>query len=138
MLPKEVTLAEVPREVLYVLVLMAAVGHAVWNALIKGSGDRVLMMAAIRLVGLLFGLGVLLFIGGPSRASWPWLLTAALGHYAYYALLIWSYGIGEMSLVYPLARGSAPVLLAGLAFLAVGERLSRGQAAGVGLAQSGS
>lgn len=126
-----------PREVLYVLVLMAAVGHAVWNALIKGSGDRVLMMAAIRLVGLLFGLGVLLFVSGPSRASWPWLMTAALAHYAYYALLIWSYGIGEMSLVYPLARGSAPVLLAGLAFLAVDERLSRGQAAGVGLASIG-
>ncbi len=126
-----------PPETLYGLVLAAAVAHATWNALLKSSSDPLLMMASIRAVGLLFGLSLLPFVPFPKAEVWPWLLACAAAHYAYYALLLRCYRHGDMSLVYPLARGSAPLLLAGLSFLAIDERLGPGQIAAVALTSSG-
>ena len=58
---------------LYGLVLLSAVAHAAWNALVKSAGDRLLMMGAIRLVGLTYGLVMLPFVPWPSPAMWMWL-----------------------------------------------------------------
>jgi drug/metabolite transporter (DMT)-like permease len=118
---------------LYGLVLLSAVAHATWNALVKSAGDRLLMMAAIRLVGLTYGLVVLPFVPLPSPVVWMWLAFATVAVFAYYGLLIQSYRVGDMSLVYPIARGAAPVLLALIAFLAIDERLSLLQIAAVAL-----
>src|SRR5712672_456650 len=109
---------------LYGLVLLSAMAHAAWNALVKNAADRLLMMAAIRLVGLTYGLFMLPFVPWPCAVEWMWLALATLAVFAYYGLLIQSYRIGDMSLVYPIARGIAPVLLALIAFLAIDERLS--------------
>ena len=57
--------------------------------------------------------------------------------FGYYVLLIRSYGVGDMSVVYPLARGLAPVLTTVAAFLAIGETLSTGQVAAVALISLG-
>lgn len=122
---------------LYALVLLAAVAHAVWNALVKNAGDRLLMIAMIRLVGLIFGLVLLPFTPWPSPDVWVWLICSAVVHYAYYALLIESYRIGDLSLVYPILRGMSPILLALFAWLAIGERLNLGQMAAVALTSTG-
>jgi drug/metabolite transporter (DMT)-like permease len=124
-------------DLLYGLILLAAVAHATWNALIKSAADRMLMMAAIRLVGLLFGLAVLPFVSWPSYATWILLALAAVATFAYYGLLIESYRIGDLSQVYPLARGSAPVLLALIAFVVIDERLTPAQIAAVALITGG-
>jgi drug/metabolite transporter (DMT)-like permease len=124
-------------DLLYGLVLLAAVAHATWNALIKSASDRVLMMAAIRLVGMLLALAVLPFVPWPSHATWIWLALASITTFAYYGLLLQSYRIGDLSLVYPLARGSAPVLLALIAFVAIDERLAPAQIAAVTLITAG-
>jgi drug/metabolite transporter (DMT)-like permease len=116
---------------LYALVLLSAVAHAAWNALVKSAGDRLLMMGAIRLVGLAYGLVILPFVPRPSATTWMWLAFATVSVFAYYGLLIQSYRIGDMSLVYPIARGAAPILLALIAFLAIDERLGFLQIAAV-------
>jgi drug/metabolite transporter (DMT)-like permease len=118
-------------DLLYGLVLLAAAAHAIWNALIKKAADAVLMMAAIRLVGLVFGLCVLPFAPWPSGSTWILLALACVATFAYYGLLIQSYQVGDLSLVYPIARGSAPVLLALVAFVAIDERLASTQIAGI-------
>ena len=69
-------------DLLYGLVLLAAVAHATWNALIKSASDRVLMMAAIRLVGMLLALAVLPFVPWPSHATWIWLALASITTFA--------------------------------------------------------
>ena len=112
-------------DLLYGLVLLAAVAHATWNALMKSATDRMLMMAAIRLVGLLFGLAVLPFVPWPNSTTWIWLTLASAATFAYYGLLIESYRIGDLSEVYPLARGSAPVLLALIALGSVRKQVSQ-------------
>jgi drug/metabolite transporter (DMT)-like permease len=122
---------------LYTLVFLSAVAHAIWNALLKNAGDRLLMMGAIRAVGLTYGLVMLPFVPWPSAVTVGWLTCATVAVFAYYGLLIQSYRIGDMSLVYPIARGSAPILLALIAFLTIDERLSSLQIAAVTLTSAG-
>jgi drug/metabolite transporter (DMT)-like permease len=122
---------------LYGFVLLSAVAHAAWNALVKSAGDRLLMMGAIRLVGLAYGLVVLPFVSRPSAVTWMWLTLATVAVFAYYGLLLQSYRIGDMSLVYPIARGTAPILLAVIAFLTIDESLSPLQITAVTLASVG-
>jgi drug/metabolite transporter (DMT)-like permease len=128
---------EIAPSFLYALVLLAAVANAVWNSLVKNAGDRLLMMAMIRLVGLVFGLALLPFVPWPGPDVWIWLACSTVAHYAAYALLIESYRIGDLSLVYPIMRGTAPILLALIAYLAIGERLNLGQMAAVALTSCG-
>ncbi|MFL6647316.1 MAG: EamA family transporter [Sulfurifustaceae bacterium] len=110
-------------ELLYTLVLLAALAHAIWNAMVKASHDRLLMIAAIRSVGMLFGVVVVTFTPLPHTESWPYLLAAAAVHYAYYGFVLQAYRVGDLNLVYPLARGTAPLIVAALAALFVGEQL---------------
>lgn len=112
---------------LYGLVILSAIANAVWNALVKSAGDRTLTMVAIRTAGLILGLIALPFVDWPASESWKWLALTAAVMFAYYALLIRSYGVGDMSVVYPLARGLAPVLTTIAAFFAIGETLGPGQ-----------
>src|SRR5258708_22762417 len=116
---------------LYGLVILSAIAHAVWNALVKSAGDRTLTMVAIRTVGMMLGFVALPFVDWPAPESWKWLAVTAVVMFAYYALLVRSYGVGDMSVVYPLARGLAPVLTTIAAFLVIGEALSTGQIAAV-------
>ncbi len=122
---------------LYGLVVFSAIAHPVWNALVKSAGDRTLTMVAIRIAGLVMGLAVLPFVDWPAPESWKWLALTVIVHFGYYALLIRSYDLGDMSVVYPLARGIAPVLTTVTALLFIGEALSTGQMLAVGLISLG-
>ncbi len=123
--------------VLYGLVILSAIAHASWNALMKSAGDRMLTMAALRFTGLTIGLCALPFVDWPAQESWKWLLLTAAVQFGYYVLLVRSYNIGDMSVVYPLARGLAPVLTTIAAALAIGETLNDGQTAAVVLISLG-
>jgi drug/metabolite transporter (DMT)-like permease len=122
---------------LYGLVILSAIAHAVWNALVKSAGDRTLTMVALRTTGMLLGFIALPFVDWPAPESWKWLGVTALVMFAYYGLLVRSYGVGDMSVVYPLARGLAPVLTTIAAFLLIGEALSTGQIVAVAMISLG-
>ena len=96
-----------------------------------------MMMVAIRSVGLILGLCALPFVEWPAAASWKWLALTVLVQFAYFVLLVRSYSIGDMSVVYPLARGLAPVLTTIAAFLFAGEALTAGQVVAVALISLG-
>lgn len=125
-----------PAEAAVAIVLLAALAHAGWNALVKAGGDGFLVLVAIRLVGLVFGAVVLALLPWPAGPSWPWLIAAALIHYAYYVLLTNTYRLGDLSQTYPLSRGLAPLLVAALAWMA-GEALPAAGIAGVALTAAG-
>ena len=122
---------------LYGLVVFSAVAHSVWNALLKSAGDRVLTMVAIRVAGLGLGLAALPFVDWPAPESWKWLGLTAAVMFGYYALLVRSYGLGDMAVVYPLARGIAPILMTLAAFFTIGEALSTAHLLAVGLISLG-
>ena len=125
------------KTLLYSIVLLSALAHAAWNALLKGSHDRLVTLTAFRIVGLCFGVALLPFVQLPAGTSVAWLIGATLAHYAYYALLIQGYRAGDLSFVYPLARGAAPLILTLVAFLTIGETLAGRQVVAVAIICAG-
>lgn len=109
--------------VVVALVLLAAAMHALWNALVKGDGDKTVARAAVLFVGAVFGSILVVTRAMPAREAWPWLLGSALTHGAYYACLLGMYRSGDLGHVYPIARGSAPLLVALGAAVFVSEPL---------------
>lgn len=118
------------------LVLAAALLHATWNLVLKRSARKLTVSWLGLLPGaLLASPGLLLVPGGLaiSRAGWACILATGLLHALYFLFLSEAYERGDLSLVYPLARGSGPLLVALLAPLLLGEGLAPGGAAGIGL-----
>ena len=119
------------------LVLLAAVLHAAWNALVKIGGDRKLMTALVALMSGLVCLPLLFFVVPPDPASWPFILGSVVIHIGYYYGLSEMYETGDFSLVYPLARGLSPLLVAIVASATAGEILDVWQMLGVTLVSLG-
>ena len=117
--------------VVTVIVLASAFMHALWNALVKVDGDRLMAMAVI--MGLTAALSPVLIVLSPPIAaeSWKFLLLSAALNNLYFFLLIESYRVGDLSHAYPLARGSAPLLVALGSAMFAGERLGPWGIAGV-------
>lgn len=103
--------------------LLAAGLHAGWNALIKISGDRVAVMAVVTLAGSLFSLPFLAFVEAPDPGSWPLLALTIILHTGYHFFLSVAYGHGDLGQVYPMARGTAPILVTIGALVFAGETL---------------
>lgn len=100
-------------------VLLAALIHASWNAVIKGGGDKVHGMLVLTFGHAGVGLLMLPFVGFPPQAAWGWLSLSVLIHAAYQSFLALAYSHGDLSRVYPISRGTAPlmVLIYGAFFL---------------------
>ncbi len=110
--------------VVFTVVLLAAVLHASWNALIKAGGDPYLRLAIVNLTQSVVALPLLFVVGLPAAEAWPWLIGSVVTHLVYYFFLAAGYRIGDLSHVYPIARGIAPPLVALGALLIAGEVLS--------------
>jgi drug/metabolite transporter (DMT)-like permease len=115
------------------LVLLAALMHAAWNALLKSSPDRLIELSALNLAAGVLALAALPFVGLPGKEALPYLAATMAVHGAYYGLLLLSYARGGLSLVYPIARGSSPILVAAASGVLIGESLESLQWLGVGL-----
>ena len=115
------------------LVLLAAVLHASWNALVKRSGDSLLSIWCVTLAGGVFAGLFTPWVDFPPRAVWPWLAISVAVHWLYMLSLAQGYRIGHLNQVYPIARGLAPCVVAALAWILVDERLTPRQLAGLAL-----
>jgi drug/metabolite transporter (DMT)-like permease len=118
------------------LVLLAALFHAVWNVAAKGSGgDARFALFSALLVSVLWSPVALWFawdvIGGWGLAQWTIVLASAAVHVSYFLTLLRGYRTADLTVVYPIARGTAPLLSAGVALLLFGEQLSALGAGGV-------
>jgi drug/metabolite transporter (DMT)-like permease len=94
------------------ITLVAAVLHASWNAVAHGIPDRLVGFALIGVAYTVVGGIVAAVVGLPPAAAWPYVLGSALLHVVYTLLLWASYQLGEFSQVYPVARGTAPWVVA--------------------------
>jgi drug/metabolite transporter (DMT)-like permease len=93
-------------------VLLAALLHATWNAMIKGGRDVLLDTAAIVVGAGLVALPFLPLVPLPQPQAWPYIIASVVTHLAYYFLMVNAYRTGDLSLVYPLMRGVAPLITA--------------------------
>ncbi len=105
-------------------VLLAVLGsaflHALWNSLVKTGSSRLGAMVILSVCEVPIGLAVALFRAAPTPTVLPWVAASGLAHFFYKFFLTYAYERGDLSRVYPIARGSAPlvVALASAVFLA--------------------
>jgi len=102
-------------------VLLAALLHAGWNTMIKGGGDVLHDTAGIVFGAMLIALPFLFVVPLPAPAAWPFIAASVTVHLAYYWLMISAYRLGDLSLVYPLMRGVAPLITAVAGIAVLGE-----------------
>ena len=95
----------------FTALLGAAFFHASWNALVKNSADKIKSMLVLTLVHGILGIFVAFFVEFPKLEVWPWLITSAIFHVIYQGCLALAYNSGDLSRVYPIARGTAPILV---------------------------
>src|SRR5216683_5871029 len=119
------------------LVLCAALMHASWNALVKSDSDRLASFGLVMLAGSLMGLAIAPFVPLPTVAAWKWIAASTAIHVFYFFFLLRAYAHGDLSHVYPIARGLGPTLVAIFSDLLVGERVSLQEGLGVGLVSLG-
>jgi drug/metabolite transporter (DMT)-like permease len=119
------------------LTLAAALLHASWNLLLARPKDTESTTAVVLIVGVLAGAPVAFIAWDAHRAVLPYLAGASALQLAYVALLAAAYARADMSLVYPLARGLAPVIVLGISVGALGVTASPAQAAGVACVATG-
>jgi drug/metabolite transporter (DMT)-like permease len=107
----------------FTAVLFAAACHAGWNATIKRTLDPLATTVLISIGAALVSLVAVPFVGLPKTGAWPWVIASIVIHLVYFAALIESYRAGDMGQVYPIARGTAPLLTALASPIFVGERI---------------
>jgi drug/metabolite transporter (DMT)-like permease len=108
----------------FLAVLFAALCHAGWNALIKVGLDPLSTTTLIAIGSGLVAIVLLPLVGLPDLACWPWLFASVFIHLFYFAALIEAYRSGDLVQVYPIARGSAPLMTAAATTFIIGENLS--------------
>jgi uncharacterized membrane protein len=113
------------------LALASAGVHALWNLLLAGASDSITAMAGQLVVSLVAWAPVCLLTWDIDAEALPYLAVASVFQLAYFALLAAAYQAGEMSLVYPLARGGAPLLVALVAAAGFGGSFGALQAVGI-------
>lgn len=108
------------------VVLFAALLHATWNAIVKGSGDKLLTTVLITIFAAAISALLLPFLAVPAPASRPYLIASAVLQTGYFSLVAATYRAADMSLAYPLMRGAAPLIVTLVSAMALGETLSPG------------
>jgi drug/metabolite transporter (DMT)-like permease len=118
-----------------VLVLVAAASHCAWNLILKSETHRAEISLGALVVGVILAIPVFLFypVSAVSAQAWGLIALSAVFETAYVLLLTAAYQAGDLSLVYPIARGTPGLLIVPLSITLLGESLSRGGLLGIGL-----
>ncbi|WP_171174611.1 DMT family transporter [Ruegeria sp. HKCCD8929] len=105
------------------IILSAALLHAVWNAIVKTAADRTTTLGLVAF-GHVIPAGIMvILLPLPSAESFPYILLSTVVHFGYYFMLGKAYQHGDLSVVYPIARGIVPALVSLWAMVLVGEVL---------------
>ncbi|WP_345817082.1 DMT family transporter (plasmid) [Paraburkholderia sp. PREW-6R] len=118
-------------------VLLAAVLHASWNAMLHGNEDRYLSMTWMSIaIGAVSAL-VVMVVPSPASAAWPYIAASGLVHIVYNMTLVRSYRRADLAQAYPIARGSSPLLVTLGAALFAHEAISLLHALGIVMISGG-
>ncbi|WP_110947494.1 DMT family transporter [Pseudomonas bohemica] len=119
------------------LVLLAALLHASWNALLRGGEDRLWSMTIMCVAVAVASAVAALFLPAPAKASWFCVVLSAVLHVGYNLFLVRTYRAGDLGQTYPVSRGSSPVLITLFASIFAGESVSSGALLGILLVSGG-
>jgi len=119
------------------IILSAAMLHAVWNAIVKTAADRTTTLGLVALGHVLPGAVMVSILPLPSPEAFIYIALSTFVHFGYFYLLGRAYQHGDLSVVYPIARGIVPALVSLWAMLLLGEVLPLMVWAGIGLIVTG-
>src|SRR5215211_7814990 len=119
------------------LLLSSAFLHALWNLLLKRSQEKYIAMGWQVIISGVFAFFLLLFTGLPPRSMWSFALLSMGLEAVYFILLSNAYSDHDFSLVYPIARGTAPAFLMIWSVLFLHEKLTAGGVLGISMVVSG-
>ncbi|RAZ89187.1 EamA family transporter [Mesorhizobium hawassense] len=119
------------------LALFAAILHAGWNAFLRTGSDRLWTVTVMSFSATIVAIPLAIFHPLPEASAWPYILLSACLQVGYSLFLVAAYRYGELGQVYPIVRGSVPLLVTLGGFVLAGERLSTHQTLGVILAAFG-
>lgn len=105
------------------IILSAAILHAVWNAIVKTAGDRTTTLGLVAFGYVIPASVMILVLPFPGGGSFVYILLSTVVHFGYYFMLIGFAQHGDLSVVYPIARGIVPALVALWAYLLLDEVL---------------
>lgn len=112
-------------------VLGAALLHASWNALIKTGSNKQTAMLIMTVWQGLIGLAVVVWLPFPSLKVWPWIIGSGLIHMCYQLFLAYAYEQGDLSRVYPLARGAAPMIVLAVSSVFLADEMAGQEVFGI-------
>ncbi len=119
------------------LALVAAILHASWNAFLRTGADRLWSITVMSLTGSIITLPLLFLVPVPGAAAWPYILLSSGLQVGYSLFLVAAYRQGQLGQVYPIVRGTVPLLVTLGGFLFFGEVLGPWQTLGVLLIATG-
>ena len=114
---------------LYLLIIFAAFLHASWNGMVKNFEDKVISVSAIVFGHVPVAIVVMLFLPLPTLKSVPYIILSALIHQGYQYYLISAYRLGDFTKVYPIARGTGPIIATLISIALLGVLISNFQIA---------
>jgi drug/metabolite transporter (DMT)-like permease len=110
--------------IVFAVVILAAFLHASWNAIVKSAGDKLLTTIMVTSAAAGLSAALLPFLTIPAAASWPYAVASALLQVVYFLLVAHIYHVADMSQAYPLMRGTAPLIVALVSVVQMGDALS--------------
>ncbi len=116
---------------IFLLVIFAAILHAVWNGMVKNFGDKVISVSAIVFGHVPMAIVVMLFLPLPTLESIPYIILSAIIHQGYQYNLISAYKVGDLTKVYPIARGTGPIVATIISIIFLGLLITKFQALSV-------
>lgn len=122
---------------IFLVVLAAAFLHALWNALIKLGTSKVGAMVILSIIEIPIGLAVVAVMPAIELAAVPWVIAAGMTHFFYKFFLSYAYERGDLSRVYPIARGAAPMLVAFVGAALLSDEMSFQQYIAIAVLASG-
>ena len=111
----------------FLLVIFAAILHAIWNVMVKNFKDKVISVSAIVFGSVPMAIVVMLFLPLPTLESVPYIILSAIIHQGYQYNLISAYKIGDLTRVYPIARGTGPIVATLISIIFLGLLITKFQ-----------
>tara|TARA_B100001250_G_scaffold148463_1_gene127181 strand:+ start:438 stop:1280 length:843 start_codon:yes stop_codon:yes gene_type:complete len=118
---------------IYLLVIFAAILHAIWNGMVKSYKNKIISVSAIVFGHVPIAAFVMLFLPLPTLESVPYIILSALIHQGYQYNLISAYKIGDLTKVYPIARGTGPIVATIISIIFLGLLITKFQILSIAL-----
>ena len=120
-----------------VLILASAIFHASWNIVLKSATDKFAVTIWLGIMGAVLVLPGLYWVGWPEPAVLPWILISITIHVVYQFSLQKSYDVAPFSVIYPISRGTGPMIVAFFGAMLLGDQLTMLGFVGVALISFG-